>query len=141
VKKLKATKVTVEHPVHGVVNLSIMSEGIKRTFEMSSAEAATLALDLAPFQVAASGTAPSSNLPSVLPLPLVTGPVRTASMTDYPDGLAVELRMASHEKSGALQSVRIPMFADTARELIGALQERLDKIGQAGPSNASPTIS
>jgi hypothetical protein len=53
-------------------------------------------------------------------------------MTEYPDGLLLELRMNAPTRDGSLQRVRLPMFVDTAQLIIAELKERLKRIAQSG---------
>lgn len=141
----------VAHPVPGVVRLHLDCNGVRQSFQMSSAEAATLSQDLSKSERTGAPPAPKDHgtgtqgpgpgqIPSVLPLPLVTEPIQTVSMTDYPDGLAVEMRMDT-QAGEQFSRVRIPMFADTARALVGALQQRLGTIGQEEPPPIKPVPS
>lgn len=127
--KFKVSRVLVSHPTHQTVEITFICGGVKRTFEMTSAEAATLSQDLTPLEPRgtpmsegdAAKAAGLPSLPSVLPLPLVTAPITTMSMTDHPNGLGVEMRMHTEIQTDSFQRVRIPMMADTAQELIAAL--------------------
>jgi len=142
--KFKVSRALVSHPTREAVEVAFICGGVKRTFELTSAEAATLARDLTPHMP--SGPAMSDaeaakasglqTLPSVLPLPLITGPITTMSVLDNPDALGIEMRMKTEFQSDSFQRVRFPMMADTARELIAAIEDRLNKIGQATPEKS-----
>jgi hypothetical protein len=127
----------VEYPARGIVKLRIKTDAGAREYVIPAAVAATLSLDLSAGGMPNHNTVPSQGaasevFPDTLTLPLVTEPIRTMAMTEYPEGLAIEMKMLLDEPGGGFQRVRIPMFADTARAIVGALQQRLDKLEQDG---------
>ena len=140
-----AERVFATYPVHGKVLLHVQSGGMTQVFELPSSEVATLVHELSDGLRAqgqddpahhdiGTGVPAGTVIPSVLTLSLATVPIRTMGMTDYPDGLAVE--MGQIYPNDDSKRVRIPMFSDTARALIGALQERLSKIDGEGSTSS-----
>lgn len=133
--------IAVEFPVSGVVTLKIKTKKGWHAFTLNLAKASTMAFDMnagllgpqAPANQPTPSTAHQMPLPDVLELPLVVEPIQTAEMSNYPDGLAVQLHMHQDFPMGAFQKVRLPMFADTARALIGALEQRLSKMQPTPP--------
>lgn len=138
----KIDRAIVESIPPSTLYLHLDSAGVRHVFQLTTAEGATLANDLGALQRSRQkSTSPSSEsaipesetLPSVLELPLVTEPIQTASMSDFPDGLLLEARLDTQRPDGTFGRVRIPMFAQTARNVVGALQERLKRIGEDEP--------
>jgi hypothetical protein len=124
--------------IPGAGSIHIRSGGVRHVFELPSAEVASLVQDLSDGLRAQHGQSAGDNdmahdvvLPSVLTLSLMTLPIATMEMTDYPDGLLIEIGMDTPGQE--LRHVRLPMFADTARAIIGALRDRLTKMGQLTP--------
>lgn len=134
----------VTFPTRDKAQLELRSGGVKHVFELRIQEAVTLGQDL---NTVAAGRVSKSHptvlrnetigpeiYPTVMTLPLATEPISTASMTDYPDGLAVEMRIDSQTDDGSFGRIRIPMFADTARSLIEALRQRLSRLDEGSKS-------
>lgn len=129
-----AERVFASHPTRSKVLLHVHSGGIRQIFELPASEVASVVEDLSTsLRLHAQAnpgtdTEPSSGdvIPSTLTLGLLTPPISTAGMTDYPDGLGMEIAMVT---DGNTQSrLRLPMFADTARAIIEALQNHLNKM-------------
>jgi hypothetical protein len=138
-----AERVFATYPVRGKVLIHVQSGGMTQVFELPASEVATLVHELSDglkTQGLDDQTSHDTDMgltgaviPSVLTLTLATLPIRTSSMTDYPDGLSIEMGLAYPPPLDS-KKVRIPMFADTARALIGALQERLAKMESESPT-------
>lgn len=131
----KVNDVTVEHLSRSLVRLRLKTEMGWKEYLIPAALAANISMDLTAGGMPTNNAPPSRSdeqtvLPDTLTLPLVSDPIRTLSMTEYPDGLAVELKMVMDDAGGAFQRVRIPMFAKTAEALIGAIRDRLDRLAR-----------
>lgn len=148
----KVTDAGISYPSRNLIKFRFKTEMGWHEYLVSPALAANISIDLTssglpsysgePTAVSADGPSVVGSdgevFPDTLTLPLVTEPIRIGQMTDHPDGFALELRMVLDTPDGEFQRVRLPMFSNTAKEMVKALtaalhllEEGSSKLGQA----------
>lgn len=140
-----AERVFASHPVRGKIYLHVHTGGLRVIYDLPAASVATLVQDLSASLRTHAESNPGTDIdpssgdviPNTLTSNLLTPPISTTRMTDYPDGLAIEVGMLSDRD--VQQRLRFPMFAETARTIIKALQEELARMGQTNANGAKPS--